>query len=115
MDARMTALESSLNEMQYKISQNFVGVDDKIDVVQDRLSGKIAGVGERLDQFTGRSSTLDERLGRIEDLLLFLGRGFGTGEERLARRNSARQMTFPGSDSPESEYSAWIRELRKSP
>ena len=55
----MGTLEEKLGDVHHKMEDSFAGVDARITVTQDRLAGRMAG--------------LEERLQRIETLLLELG------------------------------------------
>ncbi|TBU21891.1 hypothetical protein BD311DRAFT_869699 [Dichomitus squalens] len=123
LNARIDNLETKLKEINHKMEDSFSAVDDRITVVQDRLSGKID------DRLQSLSKTVDERLGRMEDLLLVLGqRLLGTADERLesgvpSSQLLRRQSTWPtarlgvangeSSGGSESEFSAWVRQMRR--
>ena len=134
LNARIDTLETNLKEIHHKVQDSFAVVDDRITVVQDRLSGKLAErleslskrVDERLAGLSGRMTSLDERLGRMEGLLLVLGQQLlGAGDHRppsgttFPQQLVGRHQTWPGifnGDSiaaSESEFSAWVREMRK--
>lgn len=108
LDARMNALEGSLKEMQYKLDQNFVSVDEKVEFVKTRLGLKME---ERLGKLEGRMFAMDGRLQRIEDLLLALGRSFGSGHGGSSQSPALLEADGPPS---ESEFSTWVRQLRNS-
>ncbi|RPD56321.1 hypothetical protein L226DRAFT_469232 [Lentinus tigrinus ALCF2SS1-7] len=129
MDARMTTIETSLKELQskleeYKLEQKFVAVDEKIEYVQKKLDAKLE---QQTQQLKGRISTIDDRLKRMEDILLFLGQRLGRADE--AGRSEVRQSTWPEvasrqhgtfsavggyGESNESDFSAWVRQMRTS-
>ena len=126
MDARMTTVETSLNDLRYKLEQQFVAVDDKIEYVQKKLDVKLE---QQTQQLQGRISAIDDRLQRMEDILLSLGQRFGVADETAHRLEVVRQSTWPEPairnyntyaqvsrrrQSEESEFSAWVRELRRT-
>ncbi|RDX51421.1 hypothetical protein OH76DRAFT_1481353 [Lentinus brumalis] len=122
IDTRMSAMDASLKEMQYKFDQNFVSVDEKVDFVKTKLGLKM---DERLGQLEGRMSAMDSRLERIEDLLMLMGQSFGFGSAVPAvRAPVSPQSTWPtivmpartvdASPGSESDFSAWVRHLRSS-
>ncbi|KAI1785580.1 hypothetical protein LXA43DRAFT_1037408 [Ganoderma leucocontextum] len=110
LNAHIDTLETKLKDVQHQVEDSFAGVDARITVTQDRLSGRMA--------------SLDERLQRIEDLLLDLGqRAFRsrTGDEPLAAsQRLVRSQTLPApreSSIPsesESDFSAWVRQMRRT-
>ncbi|KAI0757704.1 hypothetical protein C8Q80DRAFT_1216217 [Daedaleopsis nitida] len=121
LDARMNTLEENLREMQYKIEQRFVAADEKMEFVQEKI-------GVEIGQLKVRVAGLDDRLERIERLLVGIGEQVGgagewVGEEHFPRR-PVRQQTWAGPDRQErsiggprfeSEYSAWVRQMRETP
>lgn len=124
MEARMSTVESSLKELQYKLGQNFVAVDEKIEYVQKKLDIKLEQQSQQLKE---RISTIDDRLQRMEDILLFLGQRFTGSAEVPCRPEVVRHSTWPepasrrhgttemevDMESNESDFSAWVRQLRR--
>ena len=119
LSARMGTLEARLKDVHHQVEDSFAGVDARITVTQDRL--------------TGRMASLDERLQRIEDLLLDLGQrvlGPRTGGEPFPSprpavaseswQRPARSQTLPApverghGVASESDFSAWVREMRRT-
>ena len=70
LGARIDTLETKLQEIQRKMEDGFGRVDDKIDIAQDNLSRKM----DELPLRKLPGIELEERLHRIEQLLLDLGR-----------------------------------------
>ena len=113
LNARMSTLETKLKDVQHQVEDSFAGVDARITVTQDRL--------------TGRMTSLDERLQRIENLLLDLGQRVLSprlGDEPfpspavMSLQTPVRSQTLPAPREPgvtsESEFSAWVREMRRT-
>ena len=111
LNARMSTLEAKLKDVQHQVEDSFAGVDARITVTQDRLSG--------------RMTTLDERLQRIEDLLLHLGQqvfslrsrsGDEPSSQAVLPRRPVRSQTLPAPLEPgvpsESDFSVWVRQMR---
>ncbi|PIL29961.1 hypothetical protein GSI_07872 [Ganoderma sinense ZZ0214-1] len=113
LNARMSTLETKLKDVQHQMEDSFAGFDARITVTQDRL--------------TGRMASLDERLQRIEDLLLDLGQrvffvspsGSDSFSPTIPPLRPVRSQTSPApfkseesGAASESDFSAWVREMR---
>ncbi|RPD55866.1 hypothetical protein L227DRAFT_579346 [Lentinus tigrinus ALCF2SS1-6] len=112
-DARMTTIETSLKELQYRLEQKFMAVDEKIEYVQKKLDAKLdAKLEQQTQQLEGRISAIDDRLQRMEDILLFLGQRLGGSDE--AGRSGVVRQSEPGVDGPASSSDIAVAMGKKS-
>ncbi|TBU25684.1 hypothetical protein BD311DRAFT_492317 [Dichomitus squalens] len=138
LNARIETLEENIKEMDYKMQGGFATVDERIAVEQEQLRNRMDErlhalsmvMDDRLQRLSGRMTSLDERLKRIEGLLLVLGQrfsspGFGDGWLFQAAASSqihVRQSSWQGTRADslnytpeaESEFSAWVRRMRRA-
>lgn len=95
MEARLAHLEGTVGQIGDRLNgfdARFTNLERKIDILDERLSGRMDALDERLsgrmnaldERLSGRMDALDERLGgRIDALISHMDAGFQATDRRF--------------------------------